>query len=182
MTDLDWSDIRQLDAGTPLGEAWRGVGIPRVEEVLEVADGRVRLNIHIKPDERGEETVTRVCDLLIDRGLTEHAYLALETEADLKSARDHAPDIERCCLDGSGDQHARIDVGRRHGCRRIQFPRQVEAEHLRRAHDEGMTCGLFWSDEPDDARAYVREGVDVVLTNCAHVLIAGGFSTLSFQA
>lgn len=180
LTDLDWLDIRKLDAGTATGEAWRGVGIPRIEEVLEIADGRVRLNIHIKPDERGNETVTRVCDLLIERGLTEHAYLALETEADLQAARDHAPDIERACLDGSGDQYARIEIGRRHGCRRIQFPRQVKAEHLRRAHDEGMICGLFWSDEPDEARTYVRDGIDVVLTNCAHVLIAGGFSTLRF--
>ena len=179
LAELDWRDISKLDVGAHEGAAWRGVRIPRVEEVLEVADGRVGLNVHIKPEGPECETVKRVCDLLTERGLTEIAYVALETEAALQIALEYAPDVPRACLVGQPDPFASIDVAQRHACRRIQFSRAVKPEHTRRAHDLGLICNLFWSDEPQEAKAYVRGGIDVVLTNCAHTMIAGGFEGLS---
>ena len=32
-----------------------------------------------------------------------------------------------------------------------------------------------WSDDPQEAMDYVKNGIDVILTNAAHALIAGGF-------
>ena len=34
VAELTWEEIRGLDAGIRLGDAWRGVRIPRLEEVL----------------------------------------------------------------------------------------------------------------------------------------------------
>ena len=41
-----------------------------------------------------------------------------------------------------------------------------------RARDLELTCNLFWSDELTDAQKYVEMGIDVVLTNAAHKLLA----------
>jgi len=54
----------------------------------------------------------------------------------------------------------------------------VTEAHISRVHEIGMLCNLFWSDDPVDGREYVERGIDVLLTNCAHTMIAGGFEGL----
>ncbi|WP_025692615.1 glycerophosphodiester phosphodiesterase [Paenibacillus zanthoxyli] len=46
--NMDWSHMRLLDAGGWKGRAFRGEGIPSLEEVLDLCKGRLRLNIELK--------------------------------------------------------------------------------------------------------------------------------------
>jgi glycerophosphoryl diester phosphodiesterase len=39
VADLSWHEIRHLDAGIHVGAAWRSIRMPRLEEVLDIADG-----------------------------------------------------------------------------------------------------------------------------------------------
>lgn len=169
---LDWAKLRQLDAGAYLDAKWRGVKLPRFEDVLDLADGRVALNIHLKHQPGETRHVRTICDLLCARGLTETAYLALETETALAIARDYAPEIARACLVNQADENACLPTALRHACRRIQFFRTVSDTAIQAAHDHGLLCNLFWSDNPAEARNYATRGIDVMLTNCANVLTA----------
>jgi len=178
IAELTWKEIRSLDAGIGCGDVWRGVRMPRLEEVLDLVDGRVGLNIHIKSEGPDGSTVRRVCDILTERALTNSAYLALGTESALQIAIDYAPEVPRACLVGQNDPFTLIDVAERYACQRLQFGRNVTKEHTSRAHELGLICNLFWSDAPQEGRAYVDNGIDVILTNCAHTMIAGGFDDL----
>jgi glycerophosphoryl diester phosphodiesterase len=171
VADLSWQEVRRLDAGVYAGAAWRTIRIPRLEEVLDIAGDRVGLNIHIKDEGDHGMTVKRVCDGLIERGLTSHAYLALDTESALQVAMAYAPDIPRACLAHTETPSVAIAIAERYACQRIQFRRNVTEDHIRRAHDLGMICNLFWSDDPEDGRAYLQQGIDGLLTNCAHIMI-----------
>lgn len=175
VAELGWEDIRGLDAGIRCGVAWRGVRIPRLEEVLDATDGRVGLNIHVTTEGPDGATVRRVCDLLTEHALTSSAYVALMTESALRTALEYAPEVPRACLVNQDDPSVSVDVAERYACHRIQFGRNVTREHIRRAHELGLICNLFWSDDPEEGMAYVRDGVDVILTNCVHTMIAGGF-------
>ena len=178
VAELDWDYIRKLDAGSRFGKAWEGVRMPRLEEVLEMADGLVGLNLHITEVGSGDNTVKKVCDLVIKNALTDIAYISLGTEAALQTAHDYAPDIARACLVYQNDSPKSIATAQRWACQRIQFFRQVTQDQISRAREAGLICNLFWSDEPEDAMGYVQNGIDVILTNCAHTLIAGGFEPL----
>lgn len=178
IAELDWDDIRRLDAGVRFGSAWGGTRIPRLEEVLELADGRVGLNIHIQGVGPDGSTIRRVCDLLSEHALADVAYISLGTGAALRIAHDYAPDIARACLVYQDDSAKSIAAAERWACQRIQFFRQVTRDQIQRAHEAGLTCNLFWSDQPEDAMNYVRNGIDVILTNCAQIMIAGGFDAL----
>ncbi|MCB1105522.1 MAG: hypothetical protein H7A44_04220 [Opitutaceae bacterium] len=167
---LNWARLSQLDAGAYLDAKWRGVKLPRFEEVLDLADGRVALNIHLKHQPGETRHVRTICDLLRVRGLTETAYLALETESALAAARDYAPEIARACLVNQADENACLATALRHACRRIQFFRTVSDAAIQAAHDHGLLCNLFWSDDPIEARTYAQRGIDVILTNCANKL------------
>lgn len=178
IAELDWADIRRLDAGIRFGGHWEGVRVPRLEDVLEMTDGLVGLNIHIQGVGPGGDTIRRACAMIGEKSLTDTAYVSLGTEAALQTAHDYAPDVARACLVCQDDSSKSIAVAQRWACKRIQFFRQVTRDQIHQAHEAGLICNLFWSDQPEDAMRYVRNGIDVILTNRAHTLIAGGFGAL----
>jgi glycerophosphoryl diester phosphodiesterase len=177
IADLSWAEIQSLDAGIRLGELWRGIRMPRLEQVLELTSGRIGLNMHIKEAGPQGRLVKMTCDQLRDRGLLGAAYIAGDADV-LQAARDHLPELARACLISQEGPDKQIDAALAYSCQRIQFNRSVTAEHTRRAHDAGILCNLFWSDEPEDGWQYVRNGIDVILTNRANVMISGGFKGL----
>jgi glycerophosphoryl diester phosphodiesterase len=174
VTEMAWADIQRLDASANAGELWRGVRIPRFEQVLELVDGRIGLNIHVKDPGANGQVVRRVCDLLREHAVTAIAYIAGD-EPTLQIAHAYDPEIARACLASQDDPLLQIEVARRYACQRVQFGRNVTAEQIGYAHEVGLVCNLFWSDDPGEALEYTRERIDVILTNCAHKLVAGGF-------
>lgn len=109
---------------------------------------------------------------MAEHALLETAYLALGTESALNIARQYRADVHRACLVRQDDASASLAMAKRYACRRIQFFRHVTKEQIGQAHEAGMLCNLFWSDDPQDAMRYVQNGIDVILTNCAHTMIA----------
>jgi len=174
LTERDWADIQRLDAGIQLGEGWASVRLPRFEEVLDAVDGRAGINIHLKEPGPDGRLVKLVCDLLRDRGLPQLHYLAGD-ESVLAVALDYAPEIPRACLAAPESPDRMVAVAHEYACERVQFGRNVTDDALCRARNLGMICNLFWSDEPEDARGFVARGIDVLLTNAVHKLLAGGF-------
>jgi len=169
VTELDWPVIAGFDAGVRHGDAWRGVRLPRFEEVLDLVDGRVGLNLHIKAPGPDGRLVRLVTDLLRRRGMDRLGYLAGDEDV-LAAALDYAPDIERDCLAHPGDPARMVAAAVQYRCARLQFGRNVTAEAAAEAKARGLIRNLFWSDEVDDARRYAALGIDVILTNCAHQL------------
>lgn len=179
IAEMDWSEIRELDAGLQRGPGWRGVRVPRFEELVEFVDGRCGLNIHIKEPGPDGRLVKLVCDMIRERGLMQLGYVAGEEDV-LQVAKDYAPDVSRACLAQQKDPARQLEVALEFDCARAQFSRDtVTEDDARRAHDAGIVCNLFWSDEPDDAWGYVQRGIDVILTNAANLLIDGGFPVTS---
>ena len=37
-----------------------------------------------------------------------------------------------------------------------------------RAHENGIICNVFWSDDPEETQKYLDMGIDVILTNDYH--------------
>ncbi len=175
VSELSWDEIRRLDAGSHLGTAWVGVRIPRLEEVLDLVDGRIGMNVHLYADAPGDSTIKRVCDLLREHASMDLAYLALGDESSLRIALEYAPDLARACLVSQDDPAKSIAIAERYACQRIQFGRQVTAKQIEQAHEAGLICNMFWSDDPQDAMRYVQNGIDVILTNSVYTLITGGF-------
>ena len=152
--------------------------MPRLEEVLELTGGRIGLNIHIYGVGAGGGMIKRVCDLVRQNALTDIAYLSLGSEDALRIARDYAPEVSRSCLVRQDDSSESIAIAKRYECQRIQFFRQVTSGQIWQAHENGLICNLFWSDDPEEGIRYVQNGIDVILTNCAHTMLSGGFNAL----
>ena len=170
IAEMTWANIQRLDAGITLGAGWSGVRIPRFEDVLNIVDGRLAVNIHIKEPGFDGQLVKFVCDLLYQQGLPQMHYIAGDEDV-LEVALDYAPEIPRACLAAQKVPDHMITVAEKFACNRVQFGRNVTPKALKKAHELGLICNLFWSDELNDAQSYLSMGINVVLTNAAHKLL-----------
>ena len=175
ITEMAWDDIRRADAGIRLSEAWQGIRIPCLEEVLELTAGRIGLNIHIKDPGPEARLVHSVCDHIRAQGLLDVAYIAGEENV-LEAARAYAPEIARDCLAGWQNPERMLELAIKYGCRRAQFQQDVTNTVLREARLAGIICNLFYANDPEEAHQYVQRGIDVILTDNAHRLFARGFA------
>jgi glycerophosphoryl diester phosphodiesterase len=169
VTDLDWPVLASFDAGVRHGDAWRGIHLPRFEEVLDLVNGRAAINIHIKDPGPDGRLVRLVTDLLRQRAMDRLSYIAGDEDV-LAAALAYAPDIERDCLAHQDNEARMIAAAVQYRCARLQFGRSVTSAAAAEAKARGLLRNLFWSDEVDDARRYAALGIDVILTNCAHQL------------
>lgn len=74
--DMDWEPMKRLDAGSWKGRAFRGERVPSLEQVLDLAKGRLHLNIELKTIGNLypgiEKTVT---DLISSKGMRDEVVL-----------------------------------------------------------------------------------------------------------
>ena len=43
-------------------------------------------------------------------------------------------------------------------------------EMIEKAHENGIICNVFWSDDPEEAKMFLDMGVDTILTNDYNVI------------
>lgn len=101
-------------------------------------------------------------------------YVYITGEADvLSTARDMAPDLARCCLEGHMN-YTIVEHALEYGCRKVQFCKGLTTMNMiRKAKAHGLTCNLFWADDLEEAKAYLDLGIDCILTNNFQPISAG---------
>ena len=74
--NMDFEHIRRLDAGGWKGRTFRGEKVPSLDEVLELASGRLKLNIELKTSGNMYPGLEKaVIDLVSSKGMTEDVVL-----------------------------------------------------------------------------------------------------------
>ncbi len=74
--NMDYEHLRRLDAGSWKGRAFRGERVPSLEEVLELASGRLRLNIELKTSGDMYPGLEKaVIDLVSSKGMRDDVVL-----------------------------------------------------------------------------------------------------------
>lgn len=77
-----------------------------------------------------------------------------------------APDIVRCC--GAGDsQDKMVERAIRYGCKKMQIVKDhyFDQAMIDKAHENGIRCNMFWSDDPEEAKKFLKMGIDCILSN-----------------
>ena len=59
-----------------------------------------------------------------------------------------------------------MDDAIRLGVEKVQlFKPYFNAESVRKAHEHGIICNVFYADDPEEAQRYLDMGIDCILTN-----------------
>ena len=164
-----YAELLQLDFGVKHGEKFRGMKIPTFEEILRQFAGRVIMNIHVKiwDADFPDPMIEKIVHLIRKYDAQTHAYFMTANDKIIRQVMEYAPDI-RCCVgwDGNKDPMSMVDRAIAMGAYKVQlFKPYFNEETVKKAHEHGILCNVFWSDDPEETKKFREMGIDTILTN-----------------
>ena len=172
--EYSYAELLELDFGCKHGEKFAGLKIPTFEEILQKFAGRVIMNIHIKFWDRGfpESKLEEIVRLIRKYDAQNHVYLMTTSDQRIREVMEYAPDIP-CCVgwDGNKEPMSMVDRAIALGCKKVQlFKPYFNADTVKKAHENGIICNMFWSDDPEETKKFREMGIDTILTNDYHLI------------
>ena len=167
--DHTYEELLRLDFGVKHGERFRGLKIPTFEEILRRFGARTIMNIHVKiwdvnaPDPMIEQIVA----LVRKHDCARHVYFMTTNDNIIKKVMEYAPDIAVCVgWDGNPDPMSMPSRAIKLGAKKIQlFKPYFNAQTVKYAHENGILCNVFWSDDPAETKEFLEMGIDTILAN-----------------
>lgn len=173
VTEMTYDELRKCDFGVKTGESFKGMKIIKFEEILKKLGCQTVMNIHVKThDDAGKydpEILDKIVKLIDKYDCRKHVYFMSCCDDFLRQALEKCPDIARCR--GMREQSTEatremIDSAVKYKCSKVQFFKPYyNDEFVKEAHDKGLVCNIFWSDDPIEAKEMLEAGFDTVLTN-----------------
>jgi glycerophosphoryl diester phosphodiesterase len=167
IADLTFDEVRKLDVGSWFDPAFAAERVPTLKEVIDLARGKIKLNIELKfygPDRRLAREVARLL---------------------------HEQDFESACLVTSFDHDALLEV-KRHNPRlrtglivakalgdvsRLELEAlsvradSLSDETVRAAHRAGQEVHVWTVNDPRQMSQLIKRGVDNIITDDPDILI-----------
>ena len=167
-----YEELLKLDFGIKHGENFRNLKIPTFEEILQKFSGRVIMNIHVKiwDCDFAEPMIEEIVSLIRKYDAAKHIYFMTTNDKIIKKVMEYAPDL-KCCVGWNGNKEPLSMVERaiELGAKKIQlYKPYFNQETVKKAHENGIICNVFWSDDVEEAKNYLNMGIDTILTNNYH--------------
>ncbi|MBN1555104.1 MAG: hypothetical protein JXA11_10180 [Phycisphaerae bacterium] len=151
--------------------AFPDVTIPTFQEVLELAAGRVCMNIQVY--DASPAVLPKICELYRQYDLYEQAYLSMSTFADGQAVRELDPAVELCILEDRVEITVdRLQRQKQFGVQYYQPRRkQLSPDICRLVNDMGFRSNVFYSNTDEDNRQLIEWGQQGILTDRPDVLL-----------
>lgn len=164
-----YEELRALDFGAKNVEWYHGLHICTFEEILQKFAGRVIMNIHVKiwDYEQEDRKMEEIVALVRKYDCEKYVYFMTASDTVIRELTAYAPDMRICVgWNGNRDPMSLVDRALALGAYKIQlFEPYFTEETVKRAHENGIICNVFYADLPERAREYLQMGIDCILTN-----------------
>ena len=178
--EMTCNELMELNPGKKFANYFDGVKYATLEEVFKLFPRRTIFNLHVKPLEGVEDykpIIRKILDLAEKYDCKEHFYFASEEEKILEAALELAPEIDRCALCPENFEitpEILLKKAIDYKCKKLQALRKYATLSLiKKAHEKGIICNLFDSENVEDAKEWLELGVDTILTDNYLVLKRG---------
>lgn len=165
VSDLTFSEIRKLDAGSRKSAEFAGVQIPTPEEVMNEMPHNMWINIHIKGE--GELPVM-LARLVEAQGRLHQVFLACSAEA-ARLAKEAVPGIKICNMERRGSVQEYVDETIRLKADFIQLLKNSDytdfAGSVKQLKENGVRVNYFGTDSPEELKMLFETGVNFPLVN-----------------
>lgn len=167
----EWTlaELNELDFGSKFGEKFKGLKVVRFEDILKKFACHTIMNIHVKPfygKVYPKEIMKKIVSLVRKYDCEKHVYFMLEQDCDIKAFQEYAPDIAICVGHDFNRPWAIVDRAIELGAQKVQlFKPYFNQEMINKAHEHGIKCNVFWSDESEETKGFLEMGIDTILTN-----------------
>lgn len=167
--DLTLGELKKLDAGSKFHSSFSGEKIPCLREVLEMAKGKVLVNIELKKGDYGKWTIFD----LADRALREVEMAGMVDQVLFSS-------FDPIALERILKKNQAVPVAYLYN-RPWNFPREVTdgrpfftlncrksvltSENISRAHQEGIRIGVYTLNTEEEMERFIDLKVDAIITD-----------------
>ena len=176
LTAHTYEELRQLDAGSHFGTQFAGERIPTLEEILELAKGKILLNVEVKAFDFATASLgADVVKVVRQFGMTDQVVISSFNPLALRQARKTAPEIEGGLLlapDLPAWMRARLV--QRYSLANALHPEHVmvDATYVAQAQRFGFPVRPWTVNEEDDMRRMIALRVDAIITDLPDKLVA----------
>lgn len=165
-----YQELSALDFGVKFDEKLKGIKIVKFEEILRKFSCHTVMNIHIKPlsasEKYPEELMEKIVSLIKKYDCEKYVYFMLAPDIYIKQFKKYAPHIPVCVGHLSERPYEIVDRAIEFGAEKVQlFKPYFNREMIDKAHAHGIKCNIFFADDEEEAKEYLRMGIDTVLTN-----------------
>lgn len=161
-------ELETLDFGYKFNEKYKGLKIVRFEDILKKFAGQTIMNIHIKTlsDEYDTKAMKKIVSLIRQYDCSKHVYFMISHDGVIKKFKEYAPDIPICVGHLSERPWEIVERAIELGAEKVQlFKPYYNKDMVNKAHENGILCNIFWSDEPEETKQMLDMGIDTILTN-----------------
>lgn len=163
-----YDELKALDFGAKAGEAYSGLKIVRFEDILRRFACHTIMNIHVKiwDAEFENDYMEEIVALIRKYECEKYVYFMTTSDRMLKKVGEYAHDIHRCVGHDDARPYEIVNRAIALGAEKVQLYRPYfNREMVKLAHDHGIICNVFWSDDSESTKEYISMGIDTILTN-----------------
>jgi glycerophosphoryl diester phosphodiesterase len=179
--ELTWRQIGALDAGYParFGDAYTGLRVPRLEELLELARGRAAVFVEIKPEalaDDGGRVEAGVVEAARRTGTMDAVGVLSFAPRPLQRVRALAPGFPLGLVFRWWRRTRLVEEALAAGADYLvaYTPRLLaRPQTVQQAHAAGLRVGAYVADSPELVGGLLALGVDGIATNRVEELMAG---------
>ena len=165
-----YEELLQYDFGVKFDEKYKGLKIVRFEDILKKFSCHTIMNIHIKPlsmtEQYPEEIMKKIVNLIKKYDCEKYVYFMLEPDIHIRQFKEYAPHIPVCVGHLKERPFEIVDRAIELGAEKVQlYKPYFDREMIVKAHNNGIICNVFWSDDEKEAKEFLDMGIDTILTN-----------------
>ena len=161
VSEMTLGELRELDVGSWFSPEFAGERLPTLQEVVDLARGRIKLNIELKVQGSPEGLVERVVDLVERNGFAEECVITSLDEAAVRAVKQQDPDLRVGFIVATaiGDPtRMQVDL--------LAVSTQFLSSGLiRNAHRRGMEVHVWTVNTREQMWAVIERGADNIMTD-----------------
>jgi glycerophosphoryl diester phosphodiesterase len=175
VVDHTLTDLKKLDAGSPFGGQFAGERIPTLEEVLDLAKGRVLVNIEIKNPTHEQYPITALAykslQAVKKAKMLDRVIFSSFNPVSLEHIQKKEPRAGVALLfHRPWNSFLEMTSGKKYEVLNLRNI-HLNKEKISQVHREGMKVNVYTVNTEEELEQFVRWGADGIITNYPDRLI-----------
>lgn len=162
IANMTYKEVRRLDAGSWYSEQYKGEKVPSLREVLELTQGKIKLNIELKPAGNGDELAKKTAALIEKYNMTADCVVTSFSKSALLAVKSYNENVKVGYILSAA-------YGDFYDMSNIDFF-SVNAAYLSKRtidaiHNSGKQVYAWTVNNKDSIKNLTNKGVDGVITD-----------------
>ncbi len=162
VANMTYREIRRLDAGSWYSDEYKGEKVPGLREVLELAQGKIKLNIELKPADNGEQLARKTVALIEKYNMEDDCVITSFSSSALSAVKACNENIKVGYILSAayGDYYDMKDIDFFSVNAAFLSKRTIDA-----IHNSGKQVYAWTVNNKDSIKNLTNKGVDGVITD-----------------